>query len=368
MLMKLSVIFILFCLISIFLYLENEIFELTYAFTNNITRLLNIEMVSINGSLLSDGKFLIVPDPFQKSTMLEISDNDFMDSNKTIGVISLSNISNNNYTITQKATNNNYLPNTISRLIEINNDDPISTIKFVNNFNLTSKKPLISKPNFFTYNAKFVCGSIRGDEGPLRPGHYDTDISIYNKQKYPINLFWNIVFNNGNSTNSIIKIIDPNHSIGLTCKDIENLANLDPHDTDLVEGFVILQINEINIASSNNERFANEPISVQVFYTANALDSLPQETLVEKFVFQILSDSTVKIPTSLLNKTLEVSIRADLNSIVPQDSKVKKILSSTYNLTDDEIENMKIIIKETDLGVGNMIDDHAISLLRLSPE
>ena len=366
--MKLSVIFILFFLLSIFLYLENEIFDLTYAFTNNFTRLLNIENVSINGSLLSDGKFLIVPDPFQKSTMLEISDNDLMDSNKTIGVISLSNISNNNYTITQKASNNNYLPNTISRLVEINTDDPNSTIKFVNNFNLTSKKPLISKPNFFTYNAKFVCGSIRGDEGPLRPGHYDTDISIYNKQKYPINLFWNIVFNNGNSTNSIIKTIDPNHSIGLTCKDIENLANLDHYDTDLVEGFVILQINEINIASSNNERFANEPISVQVFYTANALDSLPQETLVEKFVFQIISDSTLKIPKSLLNKNLEVLSRADLNSIVPQDYKVKKILSSTYNLTDNEIENMEIIIKETDLGVGNMIDDHAISLLRLSPE
>jgi hypothetical protein len=366
--MKLSVIFILFFLLSIFLYLENEIFDLTYAFTNNFTRLLNIENVSINGSLLSDGKFLIVPDPFQKSTMLEISDNDLMDSNKTIGVISLSNISNNNYTITQKASNNNYLPNTISRLIEINNDDPIYTIKFVNNYNLTSKKPLISQSNFFTYNAKFVCGSIRGDEGPLRPGHYDTDISIYNKQKYPINLFWNIVFNNGNSTNSIIKTIEPNHSIGLTCKDIEDLANLDPNDTDLVEGFVILQTNEINIASSNNGRFANEPISVQVFYTANALDSLPQETLVEKFVFQIIGDSTVKIPTSLLNKTLEVSVRADLNSIVPQDFKIKKILSSTYNLTDDEIENMEIIIKETDLGVGNMIDDHAISLLRLSPE
>ena len=75
-------------------------------------------MISINGSLLPDGKFLIVPDPFQKSTMLEISDNDLMDSNKTIGIISLSNISNNNYTITQQATNNNYLPNTISKLIE----------------------------------------------------------------------------------------------------------------------------------------------------------------------------------------------------------------------------------------------------------
>lgn len=366
--MRLSIMFILFFLISFFLYLENETFELTYAFTNNITRLLNIEIVSINGSLLSDGRFLIVPDPFQKSTMLEISDNDLLDLNKTIGVISLSNISNNNYTITQKASNNNYLPNTISRLIEINNEDPRSTVKFVNNFNLTSKEPLINKPKFFTYNAKFVCGSIRADEGPLRPGHYDTDISIYNKQKYSINLFWNIVFNNGNSTSSIIKNVDPNHSLGLTCKDIENLANLDPHDTDFVEGFVILQINEINVASSNNEWFANEPVSIQVFYTANALDSLPQETLIEKYVFQIISDSTGKIPKSLLNKNLEVSSRADLNSISLQDFKVKKILSSTYNLTDNEIENMEIVIKETDLGVGNMIDDHAISLVRLIPE
>jgi hypothetical protein len=33
-----------------------------------------------------------------------------------------------------------------------------------------------------TYVAKFVCGSIVDDNGPLRPGHYNTDISITNKQ------------------------------------------------------------------------------------------------------------------------------------------------------------------------------------------
>jgi hypothetical protein len=274
---------------------------------------------------LLNGKFLIIPDPYQKLTSLEIADNELMDLNKTIGIISLKGISNNNYTITQKASNDNYLPNTISKIVEIKDDSSISSVLFVNNFNFKSDNPMISTPKSFTYNAKFVCGSIRGDEGPLRPGHYDTDISIYNKQKYPINLSWNIVFNNGNLTNSIIKNVDPNHSIGLTCKDIKNLANLDPQDTDLNEGFVILQTEEINIASSSkNERFTNEPISVQVFYTANALDSLPQETLVEKFVFQITNDSTGKIPKSLLNKNLEVSLRTDLNSIAPQDFKVKK--------------------------------------------
>ncbi len=152
------------------------------------------------------------------------------------------------------------------------------------------------------------------------------------------------------------------------CKDIRGLAPLTLQDTDLLEGFVIIQIEENNISRGNKEGISNEPVSIQVFYTANALDSLPQETLVEKFVFQIVNDSTGKIPESFLNKNLEVSSRTDLNSIVPQDLKIKKILSSIYNLTDTEIKNIEVIIKETDLGVGNMIDDHAISLLRLTPD
>ena len=159
--MKFSIIFTLVFLIAFFLYLENEIFELTYAFTNTITEL-NIEMVSINGSLLSDGKFLIVPDPFQKSPTLEIFDNDHIDSNKTIGVISLLNISNNHYTITQKATNNNYLPNTISRVVEISNDNPISSIKFVNYYNNTSKKPLIGKSIFLLILLNSLVGPLEG--------------------------------------------------------------------------------------------------------------------------------------------------------------------------------------------------------------
>ena len=365
--MHLYILYILFLFVSLFLYLGNEVFESTFAVTNNVTRLLNIEMVSLNGSLLPGGKFLLVPDPYQQSTTLEISDNDYLDSNKTKGIISLADILDNNYTISQKTSNNNYLSNTISKRVEINDDYPIATIKFVNKFNSTSKSSLTDTENIFTYNAKFVCGTIRGDEGPLRPGHYDTDVSIYNKQNYPVNIFWSISINDENSTNSIIKTVNPNHSFGITCKDIKNLANLDRDNTDLIEGFLILQANEMNIASSNT-RFTDEPISVNVFYTANALDSLPQETLVEKFVFQITNDSTGKIPKYLLNKDLETSLRTELNTIVPQEIKVKKILSSMYNLTDIQLEKIKVVIKETDLGVGNMIDDHAISLVRLSPE
>jgi hypothetical protein len=368
--MKISILCFLFITILTFLYIEHIKFEfeLIYALTNS-SKSLNIELLSLNGSLIPDGKFLIVPDPYQKLTRLEIADNELMDSNKTIGIISLKGISNNNYTITQKASNDNYLPNTISKIVEIKDDDsPIYSVLFVNNFNSKSENPIISTPQSFTYNAKFVCGSIRGDEGPLRPGHYDTDISIYNKQNYPITLVWNTVINDYNSSNSLIKTVNPKESTGLICKDIKQLANLNPQETSLIEGFVIIQIEEINISSENKARFTDEPVSVQVFYTANALDSLPQETLVEKFVFQIINDPTGKIPQSFLNKDLEVLTRTDVNSIVPQDFKIQKILSSVYNLTNMEIKNIQIVVKETDLGVGNMIDDHAISLLRLSSD
>ncbi len=365
--MKILMLFFLFITFLTFLYIEHLRFESISALMNS-SKLLNIKLISINGSFISNGKFLIIPDPYQKFSRLEVSDNGLMDSNKTVGIISLKDISNNNYTITQKTSSKNYLPNTSSKIVEINDESPISSIVFVNNFNFKSQKSVNSIPNSFIYNAKFVCGSIRGDEGPLRPGHYDTDISVYNKQNYPITLIWNTVFNNSNSSNSMLTTVNPKQSSGFVCKDIKQLANLNPQDTDLLEGFLIIQIDETNISSETKQSFANEPVSVQVFYSANALDSLPQQTLVEKFVFEIRNDSTGKIPKSFVNKDLEVLTSTDLNSIVPQDTKIQKILSSIYNLTDIEIKNIGIVIKETDLGVGNMIDDHAISLLRLSPE
>ena len=124
-LMKISILFFLFITILTFLYIEHIKFELIYALTNS-TNSLNIELISINGSFISDGKFLIIPDPYQKFSSLEVSDNELVDSNKTIGVISIKGISNSNYTITQKASNNNYLPNIISKVAEINDENPIS--------------------------------------------------------------------------------------------------------------------------------------------------------------------------------------------------------------------------------------------------
>src|SRR6187200_400905 len=103
-LMKILMLFFLFITILTFLYIEHIRFESISALMNS-SKLLNIKLISINGSFISNGKFLIIPDPYQKFSRLEVSDNGLMDSNKTVGIISLKDISNNNYTITQKASN-----------------------------------------------------------------------------------------------------------------------------------------------------------------------------------------------------------------------------------------------------------------------
>jgi hypothetical protein len=47
---------------------------------------------------------------------------------------------------------------------------------------------------------------------------------------------------------------------------------------------------------------------------------------------------------------------------------VKQELAKKYSLTDQELAGLHIEIKGVDVGVGTMIDDHAVSLSRLVPQ
>ncbi|MDX1373164.1 MAG: hypothetical protein R3321_11870, partial [Nitrososphaeraceae archaeon] len=93
--------------------------------------IINIILSSIEGSPLSNGTFLITPDPFQKGQSFLIVDNTVNDKDKSEGLISLFNIASGNYIITQKSTSKNYLPSTISKIVTINQTNPVSTTSFV---------------------------------------------------------------------------------------------------------------------------------------------------------------------------------------------------------------------------------------------
>ena len=139
--------------------------------------------------------------------------------------------------------------------------------------------------------------------------------------------------------------------------------------------FVILGVDSTTIKSNNviaepglqKSSFTEEPVSIQVFYTANALDTLPHEILIDKIVFQILDDPTGKIPSSFLNTDLGIITTAQLNKISNENSKIKNMLATEFNLTESELATIPTSIKDTDVAATTMIDDHAISLSRLAP-
>lgn len=229
-----------------------------------------------------------------------------------------------------------------------------------------------------TYTPKFLCGNVTSSEGPVRPGHYDTDISILNKQVYPIKLFLNVIPNDGKSSNSIIKVLESESATGITCKDILPLVT----DTkNLTEGFILLTLpisgNMINafpdpnnpdasILRSIDEVQANL-IEVQVFYTANALPELPSEMIFNKIDFRIISDPSGKIPQTFLSKLLEVTLTASTDQVYDQVSRVKSLLKDRFSLSDSEMNAINIQIQKSEIDSLFTKDDHAISSSRLNP-
>ena len=213
-----------------------------------------------------------------------------------------------------------------------------------NNDNSSSSSEIKS----ITYTAKFECGSIVGSEGPLRPGHYDTDISIFNRQEYPINILLDILINGDtNKTNPIIKSIQPQTSTGIVCKDIHQVLGIgDNISKALIEGFVLVRLDVnggiLNSLSSTIGGGASTVISsspvtindinnfldVNVFYTANALESLPHEILVKDIVFSILNDTSSKIPRSIFMKPIDITVQSQFNEISDPEAKVKRNIIS----------------------------------------
>lgn len=230
----------------------------------------------------------------------------------------------------------------------------------------------VTAPSGVMYTAKFECGSIFAGEGPLRPGHYDTDVSLFNKESSESTILWNVVVNNGPTSNGAIISLGSENSTGITCQDVRKA--LGAYNEEFLEGFIIinvpfespLQSSKGMVVSSTN--FNSDPLEVQVFYTANALDTLPHEVIVDKISFYIIQDYTGKIPQNLIRTMLDVSVPSTLNKLSNTEDTVKQILARQYNLTSDDLPKIVVRISNINVGVGTLIDDHAISLSTVRPQ
>jgi len=329
---------------------------------------LTIISLSSDNKLIAGGQFVISPNPFTSTGNYTIVDNSADDTEKDKdGVITLSTIKNGNYSIIQTGIKSGYSVDQIQKIVQVNNSSAVATFTDLPSSNVAASS---ASTRGITYTTKFECGSIYAGEGPLRPGHYDTDISLFNKQKSQTQVLWNAVLNNGPNSNAILLKMSSETSKSITCQDIRTA--LGNNNENFVEGFTIISVpldaafngGETMVSSSNDINV----LDVQAFYTANALDTLPHEVIVDKISFYIIQDGSGKIPSNMMQKTLDISMPSGLNQISDTEKKVKDALAKQYTLSDDDLAKIVIRIKDVSVGVGVLIDDHAISLSTVKPE
>jgi hypothetical protein len=362
--------------------LQNQNILTIFATNSSNAGKLTITSVS-ESSLINQSRYVISPDPFGNFANYTIQDGSSADENNAAGIIEISGLPDGRYVVTQIEASSHYQTDKLPEIVEIINQSSDGVATF-NNIGLQEGEQQqhqqllqnrTSPIRNLTYYVKFECGTISGDEGPLRPGHYDTDIGILNKQDLPTRIQWSVTANNSKNTNSIIRMLEPQASTNVVCKDLQNVIG---NDQRFVEGFVIINVPlEPGLLASlsdgtqilgHNSEDINNLLEVQAFYTANALDELPHEVLVDKIMFAIVNDKSGKIPLEMVNKVLDITVPSSLNEISDPEIKVKHILAEKYALSAQELANLQIAIKSVTGSLGTMIDDHAISLSTVMPQ
>ena len=340
-----------------------------------------LTIISVSGSsLIGQSTYIISPDPFSNSSNYTIQDDGIADENNTAGIVQISGVPDGRYVVTQLEASPGYQSDKLSKIVEImDQGDDVATFNSVAGQEDEQQQPPLRNSTTqirnLIYNVKFECGTISKDEGPLRPGHYDTDIGILNKQDFAAKIQWSITANDSKNTNSIIRTLEPAGSTSIVCKDLHKILG---NDQKFVEGFVIINMPlEPGLLASlsdgtqilgRNFEDINNLFEVQAFYTANALDELPHEVLVDKITFAIVNDTSGKIPAEMIKKTLDITLPSTLNEISDPEIKVKGMLAEKYALSAQELANLQIEIRSVNVGVGTMIDDHAISLSTIMPQ
>ncbi|MDP8902558.1 MAG: hypothetical protein M3M86_02185 [Thermoproteota archaeon] len=371
---------------TVFLVLQSQ--NLLTIFATNSSETGKLTIISISdSSLTNQSGYVISPDPFGNFVNYTVHDGSSADENNAAGIVEISGLPEGRYLVTQIEPSSQYAMNKLSNTVEIMNQNRNGVAMFNNIAGQESEEQQqqqrkqqevqnrTSPIRNLTYYVKFECGTISGDEGPLRPGHYDTDIGILNKQDFATQIQWSVTANNSRNTNSIIRMLEPQGSTNIVCKDLQNIIG---DDRRFVEGFVIINLPlEPGLLASlsdgaqvlgRNFEDMNNLLEVQAFYTANALDELPHEVLVDKITFAIVNDMSRRIPLEIINKTLDITVPSSLNEISDPEIKAKDALAEKYGLSTQELAKLQIEIKSISGSVGTMIDDHAISLSTVMPQ
>jgi hypothetical protein len=339
--------------------------------------------------------FLITPNPYNNSnrSSLAITDNGTNDQDNAAGTVLLSNVIPRQYIISEVIPPVGFVKDSSIKTVNIDPDSKVTTITFIG-------QPVASGPNRLEYTARFICGTIIGEDGPLRPGRYNSDINIFNRQSFPISFLWNAVpsgiVQRGQeigSSNFRLQTLGPGDSVSISCKDIRSAmllysSNITNNKENFFEGVMTISV-ELDpsiqgaissssvgqsgtiISSPLYEGTGTEPntnvLSVDAIYTVNALDVASREIVLQLIDYSInKQDENGKIPRDIIAKTLSVTVPIRTNETVNPDKQVRSILTKEFSLNPSESQKLEISIRNLSLGVGALDDNHALSLQRIN--
>lgn len=278
----------------------------------------------------------------------------------------------------------------------LSNGNTSATLSLLSNSSI--KTP--PRSNSLEYTARVLCGIIVGEDGPLRPGRYDSDINIFNRQNFLVSFLWKAVLssdlidgkqNQGErNSNFILLTLHPGNSISISCNDIRQY--LPAYSlTDFFEGVLTISVeldpsiqgalssslvgkgtgdhSQQVVSSLSNQ--GSEPnaniLSVDAIYTVNALEVASREIVLQLIEYSITNqDERGKIPDDMISKILSVTVPIRPNETINPDKQVRDVLMREYSLSTAESQSLNITIRNLSLGVGALDDNHAISLQRIN--
>jgi hypothetical protein len=174
---------------AVFLVLQSQ--NLLTILAANSSNAGKLKIISVSdSSLTNQSRYVISPDPFGNLANYTIQDGSSADANKAAGIVEVSGVRDGRYVVAQIEAPSEYQTDKVSKTVEITNQSSNGIATFNNiawqegeqEQQQQEVQNRTSPIRNLTYYVKFECGTISGDEGPLRPGHYDTDIGILNKQ------------------------------------------------------------------------------------------------------------------------------------------------------------------------------------------
>ena len=245
-----------------------------------------------------------------------------------------------------------------------------------------STQPSNDLGNYKTVNyyARFNCGTISDDSGPLRPGKYDSDITIFNKKSYPITIIWKAIAIDQQVKNNFNILNIPSENIAnINCAKLlpiqdKNATNSIPTlSNKFTEGIIKLEIsidngllvnNFLNNQNTNiilNESEIGNLINVDVLHTVNTLDDLNKEVVYLKTDFSTLSKDKSKIS----NYTAIFNINPD--EIINPLSLIKDKISENNTNEKIDINAYEILLRDTEIISDTLTDNHALTVQRVDP-